>query len=93
MPTKTLSQMLLEGLEEWRKTGVLPNGEKWSPYEEKRLSAVKKFYVSSFTRMFCSKFNMNRQTAMSILKYLEDSGTIKITWQSPKGSYFILLKN
>ena len=84
--------MLVEGLEEYHKTGILPNGERWSPHDEEPFDPLaKKFYVSLFTQMFCSKFNMTRETAISVLRHLENSGVIKIVWHSPKGSYFRLL--
>jgi len=91
---KQLSVRILEGVEQWKKTGLLPNGEKWSPYAETNLNqTVGGTPVAEFNTVVGSRLNLPRHVCTEILKILEESGYIKVVWHSPKGARYFLKRN
>ena len=94
-----LERMLVEALEEWKRTGRLPSGEYWQPAdkendvtEEAFRNCINGIQVKSFYEVICSKANIPKKAARSALLHLEKEGFVKIVWHSPRGARFYPVK-
>jgi len=85
----------MDAIEEWKKTGKLPNGELWQPslgLRKKAESLDSKIYrnnkgilLTDYYTVVCSRANIPRRAAQVVLFYLRDQRMLEINWHSKHG--------
>ena len=89
-----LTATIINAIEEWKRTGLLPNGEFWQPSDGIKKSVprnepfvhVNGLLLDEYYRVVCSRASIRRRASQIVLFYLEDRGLIEINWRCPHGA-------